>query len=121
VLGPPAWNGSLLSNSENDCSWPTFAGACTAETSCCEIEPDDVGVEVPVGATTLGVGVTGTGVDAGVGVELGVVVTAGAASGLEPPPLLRDIIVWTANASAPASTTPSTITIFFCFAAFAFC
>ena len=89
VVGPPAWNGSLLSKSEKDCSWPTFAGACTAETSCCEIEPDEA-----VGVTPLTAGVAGTGVD-GAGVDVAVVVTTGAASGFEPLPLFRDIIVWT--------------------------
>ena len=118
--GPPAWNGSLLSKSENDCSWPTLAGAWTAETSCCEIEPDDAGVDVPVGVTPPSVGAAGSGVDEGAGVDVPVVVTAGAASGFEPPPLLRAIIVWTPYASAAASTTPSTMTIFFCFSAFAF-
>ena len=31
--GPPAWNGSLLSKSENDCSCPASAGGVTEATS----------------------------------------------------------------------------------------
>src|SRR5712672_999721 len=38
-LGPLEWNGSLLSKSENDCSWPESAGGCTAFTRFVDCAP----------------------------------------------------------------------------------
>jgi hypothetical protein len=123
-LGPDALNGSLLSKSENDCSWPMFAGAFTAEMSGDEsvLELDGVAVGVPV---PLSVGATGSADGVAVGVAVGaavgvVVAPAAAGCGREPALLLlRPIIVCTAYPSASVSTTPRMITVFFCFSAFA--
>jgi hypothetical protein len=72
VPGPPALNGSLLSKSENDCSWPVPADVGTASTSC--EEPFGAAAVVSVGsAPPLSVGAAGSGV-----------VSAGAATGVDP-------------------------------------
>ena len=117
--GPPALNGSLLSKSENDCSWPVPADVGTASTSC--DEPFGAAAVGSVGSAPLSVGAAGSGV-----------VAAGAATGVDPvvktatcgfadapPPELSDIIVCTAYAPASASSTMRPIAIFFCFSAFA--
>jgi hypothetical protein len=117
--GPFAWKGSLLSKSENDCNWPASAGGVTAAMSWVD---DDVLV-VDVGAPTpLRVGAAGSPGVVATGVVVATVVADGSAAcgraeaeGV----LFSDIIVCTANAIASASTTPRTITVFFCFCAFA--
>jgi hypothetical protein len=126
AVGVPPANGSLLSNRENDSSWPGSAEGLTAASSCDE----------PVGAAAVAAAagsVAGTGAPASEGavaaVGSGVVVTGvvvgvafgSAACGFdaEGPPLI-DIIVWTAYAIARASTQTSAIAIFFCFAALSF-
>jgi hypothetical protein len=94
---------------------------CTADTSC---EPSvatgaaEAADDVPpsVGATT---GVVDAGAADAATVDAGEVAT-GAACGFELLLPLSDIIVFTAYAIASASTQPSPITIFFCFAAFSF-
>jgi hypothetical protein len=101
AFGDDLWdeNGSLLSKSENDSSWPVAAVGFTAATS------SGVGSEDAVAAP--GTDVTGSvgtadavGVPARVGAAVGVVVAAAtgaaAASGLAPPAPFRDIIVFTA-------------------------
>jgi hypothetical protein len=118
--GPPALNGSLLSKSENDCSWPVPADVGTASTSC--DEPLGTAAVVEVGSPPLSVGAAGSGVvavGAGAGVEP--VVETAATCGFDDalPPELSDIIVCTAYAPASASKTMSPIAIFFCFSAFA--
>jgi hypothetical protein len=93
-------NGSLLSKSENDCSWPVPAVGLTAETSAA-LGPLAVGAaaeasgEVParVGAAVGVAADAAVGVAAGVGVD---VAPTGAATGTAPPPLFIDIIVFTA-------------------------
>jgi hypothetical protein len=72
VLGPLAWNGSLLSKRENDCSWPAPADSGTAETSC---DAAVAGV-VAAGTTAPRLGAAGTtdGVAVGAGVTKAVVV-----------------------------------------------
>lgn len=97
-LGPPELNGSLLSKSENDCSWPVPADAGTASTSW--VEPVLGGAAVvSVGrAPPLSVGAAGSGVVAA-GATAGVVVAPAAVGcGLfdEPLPELSAIIVCTA-------------------------
>jgi hypothetical protein len=120
VPGPFAWKGSLLSKSENDCSCPVPAGGVTAATSCVEdVLVVAVGVPAP-----LSVGAAGSAgvVPVAAGVVVATVVAEGsAACGSDDAEgaLFSDIIVCTANAIASASTMPSTITIFFCFSAFA--
>jgi len=119
--GPLVWKGSLLSKSENDWSWPVPAGACTAETSG-DVEAAGV---VVAGAIEPRLGAAGRAdpvVAVGAGVDAAVVVALGSAAwGAEEglPPLIP-IIVWAAYATAAARTTPRTITVFFCFAAFSF-
>jgi len=118
--GPFAWKGSLLSKSENDCSCPVSAGGVTAATSCVDdVVVVDVGAPIP-----LRVGAAGS--PEVVGVATGVVVATVVADGSAAcgraeaeGALFSDIIVCTANAIASASTTPRTITVFFCFCAFA--
>jgi hypothetical protein len=115
--GPLVWKGSLLSKSENDWSWPVPAGACTAETSG-DVEAAGA---VAVGAIEPRLGAAGRAVPvgAGAGVDAAVVVAFGsAACGADEGLPLIPIIVCAANATAPARTTPRTITVFFCFAAF---
>ena len=75
VPGPPALNGSLLSKSENDCSWPVPADVGTASTSC--DEPFGVrcrrcrGDPPPLSVGAAGSGVVAVGAGAGVdGVEM---------------------------------------------------
>jgi hypothetical protein len=121
--GPPALKGSLLSKRENDCSWPTPAGARTASTSCVEALAVVVVVGV-VGTVPPSVGATGSGVvvvEAGTGVAGDPVVPTAAGCGFEDDVLLplSAIIVCTAYAIAAASNTPRPIAIFFCFCAFA--
>ena len=116
--GPLEWNGSLLSKSENDCSWPESAGGCTAFTRFAERAPvaDAAGAAAPpsVGAAGSADGVAA----AGAGVTDAVV--SAATCGFDAALLLFiAIIVCTAYAIASASTTPRPITIFFCFSAFA--
>jgi hypothetical protein len=115
--GPPALNGSLLSKSENDSSWPVPAGACTASMSW--DEPFG-GAAAALGSGALSVGAAGSAaLGVGAGVADPVVLTA-AGSGFDDPPLeLSDVIVCTAYAIAAASTTTRPIAIFFCFCAFA--
>jgi hypothetical protein len=110
-------NGSLVANRENVSSCPGSAVGFTAE-----IRPE---VSVAAGAEARGepasvgaaAGVTAAGVT-GAGVPA--VVAAAAATGVEPPPPLSAIIVFTAYAIASARKQQSPIAIFFCFAAFAF-
>jgi hypothetical protein len=92
-LGPPVLNGSLLSKSEKDCSWPMPADTCTASTSCDE---PVVGVAAAVGSGPLRVGAVGSGV-AALGAATGAAAVA-AATGFDavPPPELSPIIVCTA-------------------------
>jgi hypothetical protein len=118
-LGPPALNGSLLSKSENDCSWPVPAEVGTASTSC--DEPLGVAAVVFVGSEPPSVGAAGSGVVAvgATGVEPVVETAPTCGFDDELPPELSDIIVCTAYAPAAASTTMSPIAIFFCFSAFA--
>ena len=118
--GPPALNGSLLSKSENDCSWPAPAGAWTALTSC--DEPVLAVAVGSVGSAPLNVGAAGRGVvpvGAGVGVADDPVVSTATGCGFDDEPPFIDIIVRTAYAIAPARSTQSPIAIFFCFCAFA--
>jgi hypothetical protein len=115
----PFANGSFDSKRENDSSWPVSAVGFTAE-----MRPD-----VSVGAAATGAAASGepasVGAAVGVataGVTTGVVVAAatGAATGFVPPPPFSAIIVCTAYAIASTRNTDSPMTIFFCFAAFAF-
>jgi hypothetical protein len=98
-VGPPALNGSLLSKSENDWSWPVPADAGTASTSWVEPVLGAAAVVSVGSAPPLSVGAAGSGVVAA-GVTAGVVVVAPAAAGCglfdEPLPELSDIIVCTA-------------------------
>ncbi|MGZ4401381.1 MAG: hypothetical protein ACXVRI_00820 [Gaiellaceae bacterium] len=109
---PWASNGSLLEKRENDWSWPGSAGGVTTATSVDESVGAAVVVVVGVPASVGAAAVVGAVVGAGV-------VTAGPATGFEPPPLFIPIIVLTAYAMASTSTTARTMTIFFCFACFA--
>ena len=98
AVGPPEWNGSLLSKSENDCSWPVLAGGCTALTSCVEAELELAALGRAVAPASDGAlgsaGVVAAGAGAGV-VDDGVVsaATCGLSAADDP---FRDIIVCTA-------------------------
>jgi hypothetical protein len=96
VLGPPEWNGSLLSKSENDCSWPASAGGFTELTSC--FEAALVPAVLPSGVAPASDGALGSAdAVAGVGVDAaGVVLVSAATCGLADDEPLRDVIVCTA-------------------------
>ena len=116
--GPCTVNGNLA---VTDLRTDLPAGACTAETSG-DVEAAGV---VVAGAIEPRLGAAGRAdpvVAVGAGVDAAVVVALGSAAwGAEEglPPLIP-IIVWAAYATAAARTTPRTITVFFCFAAFSF-
>jgi hypothetical protein len=99
-------------------------------TSCVEREPEAAapaaaGVAPPsegaLGSADVGAAGVAAGVADGVadGVAAGVAVAAAACGFDDEPVFDMPIIVCTAYAIASASTQPSTITIFFCFSAFA--
>jgi hypothetical protein len=92
--GPDAWNGSLLSKSENDCSCPVEAGGCTAliswvETELAELVTPGIAAPASEGAAGSPEGV----VAAGAGAALAAVVSV-ATWGFEadPPPPMAIIV-----------------------------
>jgi hypothetical protein len=99
VEGPDELNGSLLSKTENDSSWPVSAGGFTAAISddeLCDVALPVSALAVGSAAPRLGAAGNAEDVGAGAGVEVAVVsaFTCGRFAALPPP--LRPIIVCTA-------------------------